>query len=337
MNRFWTMAGRQWPPAAPAHQLVASLGGSHVHLLQRSGVLEPVALRHYDTVPCSECRRDARVIFEPGGAVAVCTSANECPDEELGPVPARLVLRPDSFAARLATALELDGTPGQRGPVMALGRRQVGEELVAFDFCAGLRYRDALDVLRRLARGGPSVRVVLVPDARTLPADAPARIGSAQLVWAGLDEVLTVGERLSADLGPILARRTFRGAVYVRPFHGLDFSADGVLWHGRVVVPVTRGLAVQLLRVLAENPGEWMSRRELWRRLWHEEHTRDGDIPRGVNPERFDARLRITVAEARAALRGVGLEGALENQRGDVARGGYRLSLRPEQVRAAAA
>lgn len=337
MNRFWTMAGRQWPPAAPAHQLVASLGGSHVHLLQSAGVLHAVALRHYDTVPCSECGRDARVIFEPGGAVAVCTSADECSDEELGPRPARLVLRPDSFAARLAAALELEGTPGQRGPVMALGRRHVGEELVAFDLCAGLHYRDALDALRCLAKGGPSVRVVLVPDARTLPADAPARIGSVEVVWAGLDEVLTIGERLVADLGPVLARRAFRGAVYVRPFRGLDFGADGVLWHGRLVVPGTRGLAVQLLRVLAENPGEWISRRELWRRLWHEEHTRDGDIPRGMNPDRFDGRLRIVVGEARSALRGAGLDGVLENQRGNEAQGGYRLSLRPEQVRAAAA
>ncbi len=337
MKRFWAMAGRQWPPAAAAHQLVAALGGNHVHLLQRAGVLEAVALRPHDTVRCSECWRDARVIFEPGGAVAVCTSPEECPDEELGPRPARLVLRPDSFAKRLAAALELDGTPGQRGLVMALGRRHVGEELVAFDLCAGLHYPGALDALGRLAKGGPAVRVVLVPEARALPADAPERLGRTEVVWAGLDEVLTVGDRLTADLGPILSRRAFRGAVYVRPFHGLDFGAEGARWQGRLVIPVTRGLAVHLLRVLAENPGEWMSRRELWRRLWHEEHTRDGDIPRGVNPERFDARLRITVAEARAALRSAGLDGALENQRGNEANGGYRLSLRPEQVRAATA
>jgi hypothetical protein len=337
VKRFWAMAGRQWPPAAPAHHLVAALGFDHVQILQRAGVLEAVALRPHDTVRCSECSRDAQVIFEAGGAVAVCMSPNECPDEELGPRPARLVLRPDPFAARLAAALELEGTPGQQGVVMALGRRHVGDELVAFDFCAGLHYRDALDSLRRLAKSGPAVRVVLVPEARALPADAPERLGRTEIVWAGLDEVLTVGSRLMADLGPILGRRAFRGAVYVRPFHGLDFGADGVLWHGRVVVPAARALAVRLLRVLAERPGEWMSRRELWRRLWDEEHTRDGDIPRGANPDLFDSRLRTTVLEVRAARDGAGLTSALGNKRRSETKGGYRLCLPPEQVRASAA
>lgn len=331
------MAGRQWPPAAPAHQLVAALGGDHVHALQRAGVVEAVGLRHFDTVPCSECRHSARVIFEPGGAVAVCTSPDECPDEELGPRPARLVLRPDSFARRLAVALELEGTPGERGIVMALGTRRLGEELVAFDFCASLRYRNAMLMLRRLAMGGPSVRVVLVPDSRVLPADAPTRLGRTELVWAGLDEVLTVGDRLVADLGPILARRAFRGAVYERPFDGLDFGAAGAMWGGRVVLPAARGTAIHLLRVLAERPGEWMSRRELWLRLWPEDHTRDGDFPRGFNPELLDHRLRTAVLEARAALSVVGLKSTLNNKRGSDENGGYRLSLAAEQVRAAAA
>ena len=47
-----------------------------------------------------------------------------------------------------------------------------------------------------------------------------------------LDEVLTVGPRLTADLGPILARRAFRGVVYERPFDGLAFGAEGVLFVG---------------------------------------------------------------------------------------------------------
>jgi hypothetical protein len=333
MRRFWAMAARRWPFAAPAHQLVAAIGQDHVHLLETSGIVDAVALRPHDTVPCSTCRRSARVIYEPGGAVAICTGPDECPDEELGPTPARLVLSTGPLAAKLAGALELDGQPGAPGAVTPLGARRIGDELVAFYLCPSPRHRDTVPALAPLADGGPEVGVMLVPDARTIPADMPAKIGGVSLVWAGLDEVLTVGPRLVADLGPVLSRRAFRGVVYERPFDGLTFAAEGVLWHGRLVVPVARGVAVQLLRVLAGRPGEWSTRRELWWRLWPEEHTRDGDLPRGANPERFDARLRVAINEARAALRTVGLDGVVENQRGSDDEGGYRLALRREQVR----
>ncbi len=94
-------------------------------------------------------------------------------------------------------------------------------------------------------------------------------------------------------------------------------------------------MTLRLLRLLASRPDECVSRRELWRGLWPDEHTKRGGIPRGANPDRFDNRLRIVVADLRVALRNVGLEQALDNQRGDEDAGGYRLVLPRARARAA--
>ena len=332
MNGFWALAARDWPGGWPAHELVRSIGRAQVERLRAAELLREVPLRPYDSVSCAECRRTARVLFERAGAVAVCTGPDLCPDEELGPAPTRLVLDPVPFAVRLADALALDGAPGKAAVVTTLGRRRIGDEEVGFDLCSHPHSAGLAEGLTRAARGGPAVRVVLVPDLRRLPGDVPTAVGDVDLVWAGLNEVVAVDERVSVDLRPVLARRRFRGLPDAPPFAGLAFNGSGVAWAGTVILPPARGVAVQLLEVLSERPGEWFTRRDLWRRLWPEEHTASGELPRGANPDRFDGRLRMAVTEARAGFRAVGLALAIENQRGDEATGGYRLALRPSQV-----
>ena len=332
MNTFWALAARDWPGGWPAHELARRIGLAKVEGLRAAELLRDVPIRAYDSVSCGECRRTARVVFEPTGAVAICTGPDLCPDEELGPAPTRLVVDPAPFAARLADALGLDGAPGKIAVVTTLGRRRIGDEEVAFDLCSHPHHPGVLDALTRAARGGPAVRLVLVPDLRRLPGDVPTAVGDVDLVWAGLNEVVTVGERLSVDLAPVLARRRFRGLPDAPPFAGLAFTGDGATWAGTVILPPARGVAIQLVEVLSERPGEWFTRRDLWRRLWPEEHTASGELPRGANPDRFDGRLRMAVTEARAGFRAVGLERAVENQRGDDASGGYRLALRASLV-----
>lgn len=332
MNAFWALAARDWPGGWPAHELARSIGRANVGSLRAVELLREVPIRPYDSVSCAECRRTARVLFEPTGAVAVCTGPDLCADEELGPAPTRLVLDPLPFAVRLAAAFGLDGALGKAAVVTTLGRRRIGDEEVGFDLCSHPHYPGVPDALTRAARGGPAVRVVLVPDLRRLPGDVPTAVGDADLVWAGLNEVVAVGERLSVDLAPVLSRRRFRGLPDAPPFAGLAFTGDGATWAGTVILPPARGVAVELLEILSERPGEWVTRRDLWRRLWPEEHTVSGELPRGANPDRFDGRLRMAVTEARAGFRAVGLERVVENQRGDEATGGYRLALRPSQV-----
>ena len=323
MNPFWALAAREWPPSAPTHQLVRALGIDTVRALVAGGVLHQQAIRSWGTVPCSACRRDARVVYEADGAFAVCTSDFQCPDEPLGPAPSRTAMDVPDFARRLADALRLEGVPGRGGPVVALGRRTIGAEEVAFDLCPRPNHPEVIDVIAKLARGGPAVRVLLVPDARRLPADAPSEVAGVDVVWVGLNEVLVVAPSLTVELGPILARRTFRGA-------GLVIDDRGARWQGRAVLPAEDTKPLRLLRALAGRPGAFIDARRLWLAGWPEEHTRNGLLPKGANPDLYDGRLRRAVGDLRAALDAAGLGGSVvENERGT---GRYRLALAATQI-----
>ena len=337
MNRFWALAARNWPPSYPTHELIAKIGAENARALVRTGMLYEVAILPHSTVRCPECWRDARVIYErDGNAVAICTGDFQCPDLELGPTPSRSKMNAEDFALRLASALQLDGVPGAVGLVTALGRRRLGDENVAFDLLSVPGRADSFDALARLVRGGPAVRVVLVPDSRCLPADVPGELAGVELVWVGLNEVLTFGEGLGVDLRPILARGRFAVAVVEPPFEGLVVDGLAARWRGRdVAVPGI--VAPAVLRALAKRPGAFVGRRELWLELWPEEHNKNGQIPKGVNPDHFEGRLRTAVGELRIALRAAAptLADAVLTRRGGDAAGAYGLMLPPEHVRLA--
>lgn len=335
MTAFWALAARDWPPSYPTHELVAAVGVERVAQLHDAGVLRHEAIRPYGTVTCRECRRDARVIYEAGGAVAICTGDFGCPDEELGPVPSRSAMQAGELASRLASALHLDGAPGREALVTPLGRRRIGDEEVAFDLCSHPGRPEALEALAACARRGPEVRVVLVPCSRRLRADAPADVGGAEIVWVGLDEVVRLGGGLAVDLRPVLARRRFRGAVAEPTFDGLVVEERGAAWCGQRVLGSDEGRALRLLRELAERPGEWVPRKALRRAVWPDDHTRGGELRRGADPGTFDEQLRGVVKDLRASLREVGLDAAVENNRGGEEKSAYRLLVRPERVRVA--
>lgn len=335
MSAFWGLAARHWPPSYPTHELVAAVGAERVGALHAAGVLRQEAIRPYGTVTCLECRRDARVIYEATGAVAICTGDFECPDQELGPAPSRSKLDTKDFIPRLAAALGLAGEPGREGLVTQLGRRRIGDEEVAFDLCSHPGRPEAVGALAACARRGPDVRVVLVPDSRRLRADMPAEVAGAEIVWVGLDEVIRLEGGMSVDLGPVLARRAFRGLVVEPAFEGLVLDGNGAVWMGRRAIGPAQHRALQLLRALAACPGEWVQRRDLWRAVSPGEFTKGGALPRGAVPDRLDDQLRLVVKEVRAGLRAAGLEKAIENQRGDEAKGGYRLALAADAVRRA--
>lgn len=333
MKAFWSFAGRFWPPAGPTHELVGRLGADTVASLHVAGVLEQVALRPYDTVRCPECWRNARVIFEPTGAVAICTGDFECPDLELGTAPSRSVMRVEGFLERVAKSLELTGSPGRPATVTPLGQRRIGDEDVAFDFCPFPHRPEVPEALAALARRGPSVRVVLVPDSQRLQADSPSEAGDVELLWAGLDEVVRLDGRVSTTLAPILARRRFRGIQVERPFDGLVVAERAATWRGQPALRADDGLALRLLLALAERPGEWVLRKDLRRAVWPDEHTRNGELPRGVYAGSLDERLRPVVKKLRDSLLDVGLGGVVENNPGNEEKSAYRLRLPAEQVR----
>lgn len=329
MNRFWALAGRDWPPKYPAHQLATAIGAPAMATLLTTGVLREQAICPYDTVPCTACRASARVLFQRGVAVVICTGNEDCPDEVLGPAPSWAAMDAGDFTRRLAQALELEGLPGVGGAVVPLGGRRIGEEPVAFDLCTQPSRTGVIEALTRLARTGPQVRVVLVPDSRRLRADLPCEIGETELVWAGLDEVLTLDGELGVDLTSVYARRRFRGLVSVVPFDGLVVGSDGAWWGGRRIIEPEFVQALTLLRVLSRRLGEIVTMRELWRGLWPSEHTAKGELARLVDPDDLDERLRQAVREVRAALVVTGIENLVENKR----KVGYRLNLEPGRIR----
>ncbi len=328
MTSFWSLAARSWPPSHPTHQLVTAVGPAMVAALLAASVLQQQAIRPWGTVPCTSCRQDARVIYEAGGAVAVCTGEMGCADEDLGGAPSRSRMNAEDFVRRLAAAFQLDGVPGRERIVIPLGRRKIGDEDVAVDLCTHPGRPEALEELARVAHRGPAVRVVVVPDFHSLPTDVPTELGGAELVWVGLNEVIMLDGGLRVDLQPILLRRPFRG-VPASEFGGLALDSTGAWWRGTQLFTTDSALALALLHVLGERPGEFVPGREIWRRLWPEDHTRSGALPRGANPDTFDRRLRGVVIDVRGALARVGQDAVLGNQYG----GAYGLVLPRHQVR----
>lgn len=332
VKRFWALAARDWPPDFPTHQLATAIGAACLTSLLAAGVLQTEAIQPWSTVPCTLCRRDARVVYLARGAVAVCTGDEECPEEELGPTPSWSGMDAEHFVGRLAAALSLDGAPGRPGDVVALGRRKIGDETVAVDLCPHPNEPAALDALARAVRGGPAVRIVLVPDSRRLRADMPSELAGVELVWAGLNEVVSTDGGLRVDLAPITSRRAFRGFVDPR-FEGLLVDANGVHWRGVLAVDAQRQQAIALLRALAARPGELVTWRNLRRKVWPLDHSDKGVLGRGLSPDKMDARLRIVVSEVRGALDDLGWDGLVQNQPGDEDKGGYRLLLPAERIR----
>lgn len=329
MKPFWSLAGRHWLPSLPSWEMEAAIGEERAAKLVATGILREVAIQPYERLACASCRWHARVIWEPQGAVVLCEGEMGCPAVELGKAPYRLVGDERELARRLAEAFVLEGAPGAAGVILPLGKRRIGDELVAVDlspYPAGAGFED---VLFRLTRTGPRVRVLLVPESARIPADAPTECGATELVWAGLDEVVVIEDRLRVDLRPIVARRTFPGFDVNAGFDGLVVDSGGAWWRGDAL-PV-HGRALRLLRALATRHPSIATKKLLWREVWPEDHTKAGEIARGIAPHQLDSRLRHAVAEIRAALG----EAAVENERGGDQDGGYRLALGAGQVRAA--
>jgi hypothetical protein len=103
---------------------------------------------------------------------------------------------------------------------------------VAFDLCSNPDRAGVPNALTTLARRGPAVGVVLVPDSPCFRADAPSVVGDVELVWAGLDEVVRLDGGLSATLAPILARRCFRGLQMEQPFDRPAVADRSATWRG---------------------------------------------------------------------------------------------------------
>ena len=329
MKPFWTLAGRHWAPSLPSWEMVTAIGHERVARLVAAAVLREVAIRPFEQVPCPACRWNARVIWEAGGAVLICEGEMGCEAVDLGTAPYRLSTDASELARRVAEALSLEGTPGVGDTVVPLGRRRLGEEMVAFDLCPHPGRAGFEDALYRLARSGPRVRVLLVPDSSRIPADALPEIAGVELVWVGLDEVLVVEQGVRADLRALLVRRRFPGFTLEPPFDGLAIEPSGVSWRGSAVTLKPR--ALRLLRALATHHPGVAPRAQLWKEVFPEEHTRTGEVARGVNPDLLDSRLRQAVAEVRAALG----DDVVDNARGGERAGGYRLALAAKQLRAA--
>lgn len=326
MKAFWALAARHWVPSFPSWEMAALLGRERVAGLLAAGLICQVGIAPFERVTCTSCRGDARVVWDGHAAVAICDGDLECPAMELGSAPFRWAAHAGDLARSVATALALEGAPGSGDVVIPLGWRKVGDEVVAFDLCPNPRRRGFEEAFRCLARGGPTVRVMLVPDSARIAGGAPREIGGTEVVWAGLDEVMVVDGGVRADLRPILERRRFTGVVATEQFAGLEVRDDGASWRGVELTLTPR--ALRLLRVLVERR-EGGARADLWRELWPEDHTRRGELARAVVPEHIDARLRKSVGELRAVLG----RDAVVNARGGDRAGGYRLAIAPELVR----
>jgi hypothetical protein len=330
LKAFWELAARHWPLSLPRRRLDAAIGCDKVEALLAAGLLARGTLLAEEAVTCLECYGNARLVPEPEGLVAVCVGDMECPVEHFGPEPERVFIDPASFSRNLARALDLENEPSVDGIACPLGRRRLGDELVAFDFVPRPTRNGVEDALHRLVRGGPRVRVILVPSAVRVAAGAPTELGGVDLVWLGLDELLIVGGGpLRLDWQPLLERSSFDGFSPSVPFTGLSIAPDGLWWAGRRIEDEPTPLAMRLLHTLAARPGECIPHAKLWLALWPDKHNRFGNLPKGANPEHFNHGARVLVSELRERLG----TATVENKRGAPDTGGYLLALPREMVR----
>lgn len=335
MIALWERMALDWPIAAPLPMLVERLGREVVDVLTRKGLLVRQPLR--DGAPLGDhgCLHGRELVVLDEGAVAVCTGTPACCEPVRLAAPERLVLDPLAFMALLRDLLGLVGpaeTP-HWNHVTLLGERRVGTRRVHFAFVPRPSCVTATRLARWLKTHPAGLTVLVAPIRNAIPATSPKRT-----TWLSLDETVDLPTG-TADLSELAENHELGWSdlelLWPRFPLVIGDESEGVRYGGQRI-PIERSPRQRtLLRILAERPNAWVSRRELLLALYPDEITSSGRmLTEATNLER---RMRQLVCELRQSFVDAAAPDLpphpIENQRGrsDV-EGGYRLALRPEQV-----
>lgn len=328
MRDLWQAMDLGWALIGPEPTLHQQFG-SALRQLSELDLLRREPYQEGQSYPCTYCSQNRRVVeFE--GTWAVCTS----PEDACAPMDISAVDRVEVDETRVANLLR--EVLRLKGPAEALqaarpvriGDRVLGGQRVVFAFVRPLRVRerDVLDWIRLQ----PEDSVVLLHPRRS---NQPDWALPREATWLALDEHVDLAQG-TVDLSAIAIGMDLEGqelAELLRPHFDLVIDRRGEAFYGGARVGQGRSeRLVELLRVLAHRPGEWLNRRELQRELYPDEITNRGRLL--TDPETLDRRLRQQVSSLGKALakagESAGLRNPIENLRArSDTEGGYRLSL----------
>lgn len=326
MDKGWALIG---PEPALQHQL-----GHGLQQLNELGLLRREPYQEGGSYPCTYCSQNRRVV-EYEGTWAVCTSPEDaCEPMDISTVD-RVEVDETGIAGLLREVLRLDGPAEPLHPArpVRVGDRALGGRRVVFAFVRPLRARerDVLDWIRLQPEAG----VVLLQPRRSNQPDWALPRGAT---WVALDDHVDLAQGV-ADLSSVAIGMDLEGqelAQLLRPKFDLVIDRRGAGFYGGARVGQGRSeRLLQLLRVLASRPGEWLSRREIQRELYPDEVTNRGRLL--TDPETLDRRLRQQISSLGKALanagESAGLKNPIENLRArSDTEGGYRLSLLPSRI-----
>ncbi|MFT7519567.1 MAG: hypothetical protein ACI9MC_001709, partial [Kiritimatiellia bacterium] len=188
-----------------------------------------------------------------------------------------------------------------------------------------------------LARHTARVTILLAPTRNSRPSTTPASKG--QVLWLSLDQVIDLHTG-SADLSELPIRLQLAGAnlgelLWPRFALVVDPVEQRFYYAGQALDIERRPRLVELLRILAARPNQWVCRRDLVLGLYPDEITNRGKLL--TDPGKIERRLRQLVSDLGKAFKAVDSRGLPTNPienlraRSDL-EGGYRLGLPPRQV-----
>lgn len=336
---FWSLlaegVGRQRPSAA----WEAAAGVEMVGALREAGVLSALPPRPGDPWPCvvnaaTGCAR--RIVARGEERIAVCGLVPaSCASEVLAPGEVLLAVDRAVLLARLAMALGVETRVEDHGgprPVL-LGERAIGGARLRFLWVDRPRWSGLGDALFRMASGSElAALVLLVAHPSQVPAEVARELGGVRVFWLALADAADWEDRrlrvdladvvlaldLPVDLGPLL---------WPRYALVIDQRRDQVWYGGRLVK--LAGTSTRFLALLADRPGDVLTKRAAILALWGDEIPRN----RVVSVERYDQRLRQLRSALSAAFRSCNPPMSLPQDPVELVRGeedlqaGYRLGL----------
>ena len=336
MQALWNHIVGSWPVVAPEPVLTNAIGKQLVRALLELRLLRSEPIREHSRYPCEGCPRGRQVVRHEG-TWAVCT----CPSVSCEPVDLsaseQLELDDRALTLRVRGLLELAGPfePTRWNRVALLGERRIGVERIVFGFVPRPLCVSTERLGIWLARQQARTTVLLAPTRDSRLTATPS--GAGRVVWLSLEEVVDVEEG-TADLSELALRVALPSAVLgelLWPRFSLVLEAGRYSYAGQTLGLERHPRVADLLRTLAERPGQWVSRRDLVLAVYPDEITNRGKLL--TDPVKLERRLRQLVSDLGKAFKAVDPRGfpanPIENlrSRSDL-EGGYRLALSPERV-----
>lgn len=329
----WNHLARGLPTAIPA-ALLRSLPSSQ--WLTRSRCYHERSLCRDGFYPCRNPREATcvkRLVWQPA-PVAYCGRMSQpCAPEPLTEDDlVEFVFDEESLSPMLQRSLRLDPLPVSPGPLVTLGQRRLGEQLVRFlltgDPCSPLT-RDWLAVA--LQREPELVLAVLYPHPRQLAAHT---LEHPRICWLALADALQLDDRLAFDLTGLWKTWAGGASPGVDLWPRYTFAADpqrGRFWYAGQRLDLDHNeRARDLLCALLRGSGDWQSPHELVPRVFSDQIT-----PRTSSRRRSELseRVRNVKSALSKALVSLRVPSPVAPDPIETLQGrGYRIDVPPERI-----